>query len=297
MVQMIISTPRLAERLPAVVWNYEEVKAGVEHALTQYKDRVYTADMIGGAKADRAGLNKLADAIAAKRREVKAWYLEPFQAFENQCKEVEGMIAEASGEIDAQVKAFEAAEKDAKRAALAAYYDETAGELREMVSITAIFNPKWLNKTYRLESAKMEIDATVQRIRDSLETIRTSCGADVAACMDVFLHEGLDLSAAIRKHQQLEKVRTAEAQRVAQQEQQALPQKLADLRSSLTGEPVPGAEVTPPTGSAPEEAALPPAERPYMDFRVYYESRAQLMELRQYMIDHNIHFGRVPAAQ
>ena len=297
MVQMIISTPQLAERLPAVVWNYADVKEGVERKMAQYKDRVYTADMIGGAKADRAGLNKLADAIAAKRREVKAWYLEPFQAFENQCKEVEGMIAEASGEIDAQVKAFEAAEKDAKRAALAAYYDETAGELREMVPVTAIFNPKWLNKSYRLESSKLEIDAAVQRIRDSLETIRTSCGADVAACMDVYLHEGLDLSAAIRKHQQLEKVRAAEAQREAQQDQDTLPQKLADLRTSLTGEPAPGAEATPPAGPAPEEAAPPPAERPYMDFRVYYESRAQLMGLRQYMIDHNIQFGRVPAAQ
>lgn len=297
MVQMIISTPQLAERLPAVVWNYEEVKAGVERALAQYKDRVYTADMIGGAKADRAGLNKLADAIAAKRREVKAWYLEPFQAFENQCKEVEGMIADASGEIDGQVKAFEAAEKDAKRAALAAYYDQTAGELREMVPVTALFNPKWLNKSYRLESAKIEIDAAVQRIREGLDTIRTTCGADVAACMDVFLHEGLDLSAAIRKHQQLEKVRAAEAQRAAQKEQQALPQKLADLRSSLTGEPAPGAEVTLPAGAAPEEAAPLPAERPYMDFRVYYESRAQLMGLRQYMIDQNIQFGRVPAAQ
>lgn len=297
MVQMIISTPQLAERLPAVVWNYEEVKAGVEQALTQYKDRVYTADMIGGAKADRAGLNKLADAIAAKRREVKAWYLEPFQAFENQCKEVESMIAEASGEIDAQVKAFETAEKDAKRAALAAYYDETAGELREMVPVTAIFNPKWLNKSYRLESAKLEIDAAVQRIREGLDTIRTTCGADVTACMDVFLHEGLDLSAAIRKHQQLEKVRAAEAQRAAQQDQDTLPQKLADLRTSLTGEPAPSTEATPPAGPTPEEAAPPPAERPHMDFRVYYENRAQLMGLRQYMIDHNIQFGRVPAAQ
>ena len=293
MVQMEISAP--VQALPAVVWNYEEVKAGVEKALEQYKSRAYTAQTITGAKADRAGLNKLADAIAAKRREVKAWYLEPFQAFENQCKEVEGMIAEASCEIDAQVKAFEAAEKDAKRAALAAYYDETAGELREMVPVTAIFNPKWLNKSYRLESAKLEIDAAVQRIREGLDTIRTTCGADVAACMDVYLHEGLDLSAAIRKHQQLEKVRTAEAQRAAQQEQEALPQKLADLRTSLTGAPAPGAEATPPEGPAPEEAAPPPAERPYMDFRVYYESRAQLMGLRQYMIDHNIQFGRVPA--
>lgn len=291
MVQMIISTPQLAERLPAVVWNYADVKEGVERKLAQYKDRVYTADMVGGAKADRAGLNKLADAIAAKRREVKAWYLEPFQAFENQCKEVEGMIAEASGEIDAQVKAFEAAEKDAKRAAIAAYYDETAGELREMVPVTAIFNPKWLNKSYRLEAAKLEIDAAVQRIRDSLETIRTSCGADVAACMDVFLHEGLDLSAAIRKHQALEKVRRDEAAREEQKAREAMPQRLADLRSSLTGEPVQKAA---PVVQAPQEAPQPAQ---HVDFRVYYTSKAQLMGLRQYMMDNGIKYGRVPAAE
>lgn len=291
MVQMIISTPQLAERLPAVVWNYEEVKAGVERALAQYKDRVYTADMIGGAKADRAGLNKLADAIAAKRREVKAWYLEPFQAFENQCKEVEGMIADASGEIDGQVKAFEAAEKDAKRAALAAYYDQTAGELREMVPVTALFNPKWLNKSYRLESAKIEIDAAVQRIREGLDTIRTTCGADVAACLETYLHGGLDLAAAIRKHQALEKVRRDEAAREEQKAREAMPQRLADLRSSLTGEPV--QKVAPAAQTLQE---VPQTEQ-HVDFRVYYTSKAQLMSLRQYMMDNGIKYGRVPAAE
>lgn len=299
MVQMEISAP--VQALPAVVWNYEEVKAGVEKALEQYKNRAYTAQTITGAKADRAALNKLAEAMAVKRREMKANYLEPYTAFETQCKEIEGMIAQVSGQIDAQVKEYENAEKEAKRAEIAAYYSEAGAQIVDQVPVDAIFNPKWLNKTYRMESIKAEIDATVARILESMETIRTSCGADVAACMDVYLHEGLDLSAAIRKHQQLEKVRAAEAQRAAQQEQQALPQKLADLRSSLTGEPAPGAETTPPAApvaSAPAPAdAVSPAERPYMDFRVYYESRAQLMELRQYMIDHNIHFGRVPAAQ
>lgn len=295
MVQMEISAP--VQALPAVVWNYEEVKSGVEKALEQYKSRAYTAQTITGAKADRAALNKLAEAMAAKRREMKARYLEPYTAFETQCKEIEGMIAQVSGQIDAQVKEYENAEKEAKRAEIAAHYGQAGAQIIEQVPLEAIFNPKWLNKTYRMESIKAEIDAVVARILESMETIRTSCGQDVAACLETYLHGGLDLAAAIRKHQQLEKVRTVEAQRVAQQEPQALPQKLADLRSSLTGEPVPGAEATPPAGSVPEEAALPPAERPYMDFRVYYESRAQLMELRQYMIDHNIHFGRVPAAQ
>ena len=94
MVQMIISAPG-EQPLPAVAWNYEEVKAEVEASLAQYKDRAYTPETIGGAKADRAALNKLADVLAAKRREVKAQYLAPYENFERQCKEVEGMIAAA----------------------------------------------------------------------------------------------------------------------------------------------------------------------------------------------------------
>lgn len=295
MVQMEISAPMQA--LPAVVWNYEEVKAGVEKALEQYKNRAYTPQTITGAKADRAALNKLAEAMAVKRREMKSRYLEPYTAFETQCKEIEGMIGQVSGQIDAQVKEYENAEKEAKRKEIANYYSEAGAQIVDQVPVDAIFNPKWLNKTYRMESIKAEIDATVARILENMETIRSSCGQDVAACLETYLHGGLDLAAAIRKHQQLEKVRAAEAQRVAQQEQQALPQKLADLRSSLTGEPAPGAEATPPAGSAPEEAAPPPAERPYMDFRVYYESRAQLMSLRNYMMNTGIQYGRVPAAE
>lgn len=83
MVQMIFSAPG-EQPLPAVAWNYEEVKAEVEASLAQYKDRAYTPETIGGAKADRAALNKLADVLAAKRREVKAQYLAPYENFERQ---------------------------------------------------------------------------------------------------------------------------------------------------------------------------------------------------------------------
>ena len=67
MVQMIISAPG-EQPLPAVAWNYEEVKAEVEASLAQYKDRAYTPETIGGAKADRAALNKLADVLGSTCR-------------------------------------------------------------------------------------------------------------------------------------------------------------------------------------------------------------------------------------
>lgn len=289
MVQMEISAP--VQALPAVVWNYEEVKAGVEKALEQYKNRAYTAQTITGAKADRAALNKLAEAMAAKRREMKARYLEPYTAFETQCKEIEGMIAQVSGQIDAQVKEYENTEKEAKRTEIVAYYSEAGTQIVDQVPLDAIFNPKWLNKTYRMESIKAEIDAVVARILESMETIRSSCGQDVAACLETYLHGGLDLAAAIRKHQALEKVRRDEAAREEQKAREAMPQRLADLRSSLTGEPV---QKPAPVVQAPQESAQPVQ---HVDFRVYYTSKAQLMGLRQYMIDHNIQFGRVPAAQ
>lgn len=289
MVQMEISAP--VQALPAVVWNYEEVKAGVEKALEQYKNRAYTPQTITGAKADRAALNKLAEAMAVKRREMKARYLEPYTAFEAQCKEIEGMIAQVSGQIDAQVKEYENAEKEAKRKEIANYYSEAGAQIVDQVSLDAIFNSKWLNKTYRMESIKAEIDATVARILESMKTIRSSCGQDVAACMDVFLHEGLDLSAAIRKHQALEKVRRDEAAREEQKARETMPQRLADLRSSLTGEPV---QKPAPVVQAPQEAAQPAQ---HVDFRVYYTSKAQLMGLRQYMMDNGIKYGRVPTAE
>lgn len=153
MVQMIISAPG-EQPLPAVAWNYEEVKAEVEASLAQYKDRAYTPETIGGAKADRAALNKLADVLAAKRREVKAQYLAPYENFERQCKEVEGMIAAASKAIDAQVKEFEGVEKERKRGTIIEIYQSIAGELVAMVPPAAVWNPKWLNKTYSIDAIR-----------------------------------------------------------------------------------------------------------------------------------------------
>lgn len=276
MVQMVISAP--GEALPAVVWNYEEVKAGVEASLAQYKDRAYTPETIGGAKADRAALNKLADAIAAKRREVKQQYLAPYETFEAQCKKVEGMVAAASKAVDLQVKDFENAEKDRKRGEIVELYQNLAGELVEMVPPSVIFNPKWLNKSYSMDAIRMEVQATINRIQESMDTIRLSCGQDAAACLDVYLHEGLELSAAIRKHQQLEHVRQQEAHRPVEAEQ------LADLRQQLTGEP------------AQQPPAEPPTER-CMDFRVYYTNKAQLMALRAFLTQQKMRYGRVPVDQ
>ena len=88
------------------------------------------------------------------------------------------MIAAASKAIDAQVKEFEGVEKERKRGTIIEIYQSIAGELVAMVPPAAVWNPKWLNKTYSIDAIRMELEATVQRIHESMETIRQSCGQD-----------------------------------------------------------------------------------------------------------------------
>ena len=294
--KMIIQSPADGQQMPAVVWNYDEVKAGVAASLAQYRDRAYTPDSIRGAKADRATLNKLKAAIAAKRQEMKAQYLHPYEEFERQCKEIETMIGEVSGAIDAQIKAYEAEEAAKKKESIEVYFGECVGALAPYVTLGSIWNARWLNKTYSMALIQEEIDRNIEIIGTSLQTIRSNCGEDVDACIEEYIAKRYDLNAAMAKHQKLEAVRAAEQAR-----------RIAELKAKLNADPpqspAPAAEKPPAPRDdvqpAPAEPAPQAAPQPaqHVDFRAYYTSKAQLMGLRQYMMDNGIKYGRVPTAE
>lgn len=298
--QMIIQSPTDGQQMPAVVWNYDEVKAGVAASLAQYRDRAYTPDSIRGAKADRATLNKLKAAIAAKRQEMKAQYLHPYEEFERQCKEIETMIGEVSGAIDAQIKAYEAEEAAKKKESIEVYFGECVGALAPYVTLDSIWNARWLNKTYSMALIQEEIDRNIEIIGTSLQTIRSNCGEDADACIEEYIAKRYDLNAAMSKHQKLEAVRAAEQAR-----------RIAELKAKLNADdphaPTPAAETPPaPRGDvqpAPAEPVPQAAPEPTiwddpplvtMDFRVVC-TRPQLIALGAYMKQHGIRYGRVPA--
>ena len=297
--QMIIQSPTDGQQMPAVVWNYDEVKAGVAASLAQYRDRAYTPDSIRGAKADRATLNKLKAAIAAKRQEMKAQYLHPYEEFERQCKEIETMIGEVSGAIDAQIKAYEAEEAAKKKESIEVYFGECVGALAPYVTLDSIWNARWLNKTYSMALIQEEIDRNIEIIGTSLQTIRSNCGEDADACIEEYIAKRYDLNAAMAKHQKLEAVRAAEQAR-----------RIAELKAKLNADtpqnPAPAADTPPaPRGDvhpAPAEPVPQAAPEPTiwddpplvtMDFRVVC-TRPQLIALGAYMKQHGIRYGRVP---
>lgn len=295
MLKIIVSSPHEGEIQP-VVWNYDEVRAGVADKLAQYKDRAYTPDTIRGAKADRAALNKLRDAIADARRSKKKEYLAPFAEFEAQCKEIEGMIADTGAAIDRQIKAFEAEEAEQKKAEIQAYYDETVGELRELVPLEVVWSPRWLNKTYSMRMVREELCRTLEIIAADLNTIRQTCGMDTEACISEYMTTQHNINKALDKHRQLEDLRS-------RNRYDSLEQLKNDLmaRDGAAQPPAPKAAPVPqpeaaavPAGGPDREPATPAPTLKHMDFRVWYYDRADLLALREFLNARGMRFNKVP---
>jgi hypothetical protein len=170
----VVATPQ-----GSITFNYAELREEVSAAVAEYKDAVYTPETIGNAKADRAKLNKFKTALNDERiRREKEWML-PFNEFKAQVNEIIKLVDGPIAAIDEQIKTVENAEKEEKRSELKAFYDSI--EHPAWLTFSSIENPKWGNKTFSLEAAKDEIEATVSRVVSDLQMIENySCNPSVA---------------------------------------------------------------------------------------------------------------------
>lgn len=201
-----IFNPTQAQPLPPVEWNYAEVKQWVHDGLSRHKGIVYDDTQIAVAKTDRAALNKLAAAIDAKRKEMKAIYLQPYTEFDAQAKELTKMVMDQVAEIDAQVKAFDNFRKEEKLAFIKEQlYAPIVGSLAELIPYDKVHNPKWLNVTTSANAVSEEIARTVEKVESGLKSIdQLNLAPDVAERVkSVFLRD-FDLGAAIAEKVRIE---------------------------------------------------------------------------------------------
>lgn len=282
-----IYTPTQAQPLPPVQWNYEEVKQWVQDGLSRYKGVVYDDTQIALAKTDRANLNKLAAAIDAKRKEMKAVYLQPYAEFEAQAKELTEMVKTQVAEIDAQVKAFDNFRKEEKLAKIKAeIYTPMIDTLAELVPYERLHDPKWLNVTCSINTIGAEMAQKIERIVSGLDAI-DKLDLDEALteqAKSVFLKD-FDLAAAIRETERIMAEREKlERYQAAQQAQRV---------------PAPAEKQSDETTAPATENPTPPVQQPVADEKIYTVAfrirvtKAQLDALGAYMRTNNIKPERV----
>lgn len=256
--------------------NFEELKRELTVRLENYKDLVFTDLNISEAKDARAKLNKLKDAIENKRKEVKKAYLEPYEAFEKQIKELVALVDAPILAIDKQVKDYEQRKKAEKRAEIEAFYAENVGDLAELLPIERIWNDKWLNATAKMSEICDSINTAIQRTRSDLQTIADLKSEFELQIKDTYLRT-LDLSSALNEKTRLEEQR----------------RKLAEYEAQKA-QAVAGANPETTQALKPAQEAATSAEDVVMiDFRVW-ATQKQLEALKAFLNSNNIKYGRVP---
>lgn len=140
---------------PQAIENIEALKNELAPKMDYYASLVVTKDSIKMAKDDKAKLNKLKTAIENQRKEAKKTALALYEPLEKQCKELVALIDAPISAIDAQIKAFDDADKAEKLKALSEYF-ELINE-HGFINIDDVLNPKWANKSVSLEMLKKEL--------------------------------------------------------------------------------------------------------------------------------------------
>ncbi len=271
-----ILAPTNGQPLPAVQWNYAEVKQWLEDGLADYKGRVYDDANISEAKKDRANLNKLADVIAGKRKEMKSMYLEPYSRFETESKELEAMVKNQSAEIDAQVKAYENSKKEEKLNGIKEIYASMIGDLAGLVPYEKLHNPKWLNVTTSASSIVEELTAKIENIKAGLDTIsKLTFKPEIAAQVKSVFLKDFNLTAAL-----------AECEKITNQRAELEKYEAAKYTPEYTKMIPP-----PPPNPQAETAPAEDVEIHTVAFRVWATSE-QLNALKAFLNSNGIKYGR-----
>ena len=244
---------------PEIRWNNEEIKREVKAVLERYDQLVYTDEQIKVAKADRAKLNKLYQAIDKKRKEVKKQCLEPYEKFEAQVKEILALIAEPIALIDSQIKEYEEVKKKEKLDQIQQAF--IARGFQPFVKFEQVFEPKWLNATVSMKQIEQAMTDKMYQISTDLHTIDTL--PEFAFEAKEVYKQSLDLNKAITEAQRMSAIQKAkvEAQRLKEQQLEET-RRLAEEKAKQevqTYEPIPEVE-------EPVPEAKPQAEGQWVRF-------------------------------
>lgn len=301
--------------LRRIQWNKEELEAAVRAKIAGYENVVYTEENIKAAKNDRAELNKLIKAIEERRKQVKNIINKPYAVFEAELNEITALINEPVALIDQQVKAFEEKQKEEKKEAIKATYDENIGDLAEVLPFEKIFDSRYLNQTYKLVTAQKEIVDKIDTVKTDLETIDSLDSKYKLNAKDVYI-KTLDLSKALAENKRLadleekleadkrrkaeeeaERKRQEAAAEVEQTEHQSeMGKAIESIEKSAFAQAVAGETQAAPAAQVVDPFA--PKEEPEQEkkYRVRFfadGTKEQLGKLIAFMNENNIKYGKI----
>ena len=277
----------LSTALPAVLeFNFEDLKKALAERMELYRGLVVTEDGIKAAKQDRADLNKLREAIEAKRKEVKKACMAPYTEFEGRVKELVQLVDAPIAAIDGQLKEYEEKRRADKRAEIAAIYEETVGELKGILPFERLWRDEWYNTAWSMKKIREAIVAAEGKTASDLEVLST-VESEFAEAVRLKYLEALDLNAALAERARLQE-RAAKLREYEEQRRRAAEAEAASVPEAERAE-----AAAKDAGQAEAAPAMGAEETVYLLRFECQLTRSQAAELSAWLKDRNISYRRI----
>jgi hypothetical protein len=200
--------------------NISALESLVEKRLEDYRPENYNGDA-DLARKDRAELNKAKEKISRARKDLIAELMKPYTNFEDRCKALEKKIDLASSKLDEIVKVKEQEEKDNKKKKIELIWETKNFDL---FPLEKIFNPKWLNKTYKESDIIAEMDQVISKTYKDLKTIESF--SDIADVLKAHYLMCLEIGDTLDYGEELKKKNEIAQKEKAEREQREHEQKI-----------------------------------------------------------------------
>lgn len=157
--------------IPEVEHNLDVVKQYAQDLKDFWQPVIFTSEQVDKAKEVRIGINKLVKKVGDLRKETVKEYKKPIDDFEKTAKETEAILKEASEVLNNKINVFVEQEQNKKKEKIEKIIVEKT-QLSEATFNDIRFDPRWLNKTYKLSDVEKDIDNQIKEFTQFIETKR-----------------------------------------------------------------------------------------------------------------------------
>lgn len=154
--------------------NFEELKKELADHLEIYENMPVSLENKAERKKDLAMLRKVKKAVSDRRSEVKRQWLEPYNVFDTQARELLGLIDRPVAVIDDQIKELESRERMKKLEEIESLFEDMAADYTDWLTLEMIFDEKWLNATTSIKKVKEELTGKILEIGNALIMLNMS---------------------------------------------------------------------------------------------------------------------------
>lgn len=218
--------------------NFEELEKGLKEKLSEYEGAVFTEDSKSTAKGELANLRKLRKEIEDSRKQVKAEWMKPYDAFKLRVDGLLEIVDKPVNLIDSQLKEMEAVRVAKRKVDIQALYYSVIGEMLEYLPLEKIYDPKWENASVKLPAIKKAMIEVIGKSYEEVTTIKNMDSEVVPKALEMYKRD-LSLANAVRyinnyesqrleilrreeekkRDLEIERIRREERERVAQEQQ------------------------------------------------------------------------------